>query len=270
VSTITRAHAISLIDGIAANGAKIHANRTLSRLRHLFNWAVERGRLSASPIAGMKPPTRERSRDRTLSDDELRWFWSACETIGWPFGPLAKLLLLTAQRRDEVGGMQWSEIDFDKRIWTIPRHRAKNDRAHEVHLSTAALEILQTLPQVSGWPVFSTNGRPVSGFSQGKNRFDAAMLVAKRAELGDSAEAIRHWILHDLRRTAATGMARLNFPPHVVDKIHNHVGGTIRGVAAVYNRFEYLDEGRAALEAWGRYVRNLLLQPAVHDVALPA
>jgi integrase len=270
VSAITRAHAISLIDGIAANGAKIHANRTLSRLRHLFNWAVERGRLSASPIAGMKPPTKERSRDRTLSDDELRWFWSACETIGWPFGPLAKLLLLTAQRRDEVGGMEWSEIHFDKKTWSIPRQRAKNDRAHEVHLSAAALEILQTLPRISGWPVFTTNGRPVSGFSQGKDRLDAAMLVVKRAELGDRAEAIPHWILHDLRRTAATNMARLNFPPHVVDKLLNHVSGTIRGVAAVYNRFEYLEERRAALEAWGRHVRNLVSPAMANTLELRA
>jgi integrase len=268
VSTITRAHAISLIDAIAANGAKVHANRTLSRLRHLFNWAVERGRLSASPIAGMKPPTKERSRDRTLSDDELRWFWSACGTIGWPFGPLVKLLLLTAQRRDEVAGMEWSEIDFDKKIWSIPRHRAKNDRAHEVHLSASALEILHILPRVSGWPVFTTNGRPVSGFSQGKKRLDAAMLAAKRDDLGDSTEAIPHWILHDLRRTAATGMARLNIAPHVVDKVLNHVSGTIRGVAAVYNRFEYLEERRGALEAWGRYVDSLMTPHPSNLVAL--
>jgi integrase len=268
VSTITRAHAISLIEGIAANGAKIHANRTLSRLRHLFNWAVDRGRLSASPIAGMKPPTRERARDRTLGDDELRWFWTACETIGWPFGPLAKLLLLTAQRRDEVGGMEWSEIDVDKKIWKIPRHRAKNDRAHEVHLSAAALQILYTLPRVSGWPVFSTNGRAVSGFSQGKNRLDATMTAAKRAELGQGTEPIPHWILHDLRRTAATNMAGLNFPPHVVDKVLNHVSGTIRGVAAIYNRFEYLEERRAAVEAWGRYIEHLVAPLATNLIVL--
>jgi len=270
VSAVTRAHTISLLDGIAADGAKVQANRTLARLRHLFNWAVERGRLPASPIAGMRPPTKERARDRTLSEDELRWFWSACETIGWPFGPLAKLLLFTAQRRDEVGQLEWSEIDFDKKTWTIPRQRAKNDRAHEVHLSAAAIEILRTLPRVSGWPVFTINGRPVSGFSQGKNRLDAAMLAAKRNELGDAAEAIPHWILHDLRRTAATGMARLKTAPHVVDKVLNHVSGTIRGVGAVYNRFEYLDERRTALEEWGQYVCNLTAPTAANVVALAA
>jgi integrase len=267
VSAVNRVHTICLLDGIAADGAKVQANRTLARLRHLFNWAVERGRLPASPIVGMKPPTKERARDRTLSDDELRWFWSACETIGWPFGPLVKLLLLTAQRRDEVGQLEWSEINFEKKTWTIPRERAKNDRAHEVHLSAAAIAVLLTLPRVSGWPVFTTNGRPVSGFSQGKNRLDAAMSAAKRDELGDTAEAIPHWILHDLRRTAATGMARLKTAPHVVDKVLNHVSGTIRGVGAVYNRFEYLDERTTALEQWGQYVSSLTAPAAANVVA---
>jgi integrase len=248
----------------------VQANRTLARLRHFFNWAVERDRLFASPITGMKPPTKERTRDRTLSDDEIRWFWSACETIGWPFGPLAKLLLLTAQRRDEVGGIEWLEIDLDKRVWLIPRHRAKNDRAHEVHLSDAAAEVLRTLPRIGNGPVFVTNGHPVSGFSWGKNRIDAAMLDAKRDELGHEANAIPHWILHDLRRSAATGMARLNIAPHVVDKVLNHVSGTIRGVAAVYNRFEYIDERRGALEAWGRYVTALVTPAPANVLALRA
>jgi integrase len=97
-------------------------------------------------------------------------------------------------------------------------------------------------------------------------RLDAAMLKAKREELGDKCEAIPHWILHDLRRTAATGMARLNFPPHVVDKVLNHVSGTIRGVAAIYNRFEYLEERRAALEAWGRYVESVIAPSAAANV----
>jgi integrase len=177
------------------------------------------------------------------------------------------LLLLTAQRRDEVGGLEWSEIDFDKKGWTIPRDRAKNDRSHEVHLSDAAVSVLRSIPRVGNGAVFTTNGRTVSGFSHGKNLLDAAMLAAQRDELGAQAEAIPHWILHDLRRTAATGMARLNIAPHVVDKILNHVSGTIRGVAAVYNRFEYLDERRAALEAWGQYVTGLV-KPAQANVII--
>ena len=245
-------------------------DRTLARLRALFNWAVEKDRLASSPIVGMKPPTKERARDRTLSKDELRWFWLACEAIGWPFGPLAKLLLLTAQRRDEVAGIEWPEINLEQKIWIIPRHRAKNDRAHAVHLSEAAIEVLRSIPHVGSGPLFTTNGRPVSGFSHGKNRLDAAMLAARRDELGEKADAIPHWILHDLRRTAATGMAQLSIAPHVVDKVLNHVSGTIRGVAAVYNRFEYLEERRAALEAWGRYIGNLVTPAPANVVELRA
>jgi integrase len=267
ISEISRRDAIDVIDRIAKR-AEVQANRTLARLRALLNWAVEKDRLASSPIIGMKPPTKERARDRTLSDDELRWFWSACEAIGWPFGPLAKLLLLTAQRRDEVAGIEWPEIHLDQTTWTMPRYRAKNDRTHAVHLSEAAIEVLRSVPRVGSGLVFATNGRPVSGFSHGKNRLDAEMLKAKGDELGDTAEVIPHWILHDLRRTAATGMARLNIPPHVVDKVLNHVSGTIRGVAAVYNRFEYLDERRAALDAWGRHVSNLVSPAAANVVKL--
>ena len=108
-----------------------------------------------------------------------------------------------------------------------------------------------------------TGSTPVSGFSRAKKRLDAEMLAAKRKELGKKCDAIAPWILHDLRRTAATGMARLNFPPHVVDKVLNHMSGTIRGVAAIYNRFEYLDERRAALEAWDKHVTALVADQVV-------
>jgi integrase len=110
--------------------------------------------------------------------------------------------------------------------------------------------------------VFTVTGTtPVSGFGNAKRRLDAVMLASKRAEIGAKVDAVPQWTLHDLRRTGATGIARLNFPPHVVDKVLNHVSGTIRGVAAVYNRFEYLDERRAALEAWGQYI-DTLAKPA--------
>ena len=260
IASISRRDVLDLIDGIIARGAEVQANRTLARLRALFNWAIEKDRVAVSPVARMKLPTQEHARDRVLSDDELRWLWRACDQVGWPFGPLVKLLLLTAQRRDEVAGMEWSEIDLLKRVWTIPRHKAKNDRVHEVQLSEAAIEVLRSLPRIGDGLVFTTTGETaVSGFSKAKRRLDAVMLEAKRAELGTRrGDAIPGWTLHDLRRTAATGMARMNIPPHVVDKILNHVSGTIRGVAAVYNRFAYLDERRAALEAWGRCVQNLV------------
>jgi integrase len=183
--------------------------------------------------------------------------------------------------------MEWPEVDLAKKTWTIPRAKAKNNHAHEVQLSAAAIEVISSLPRVSDGFVFTTTGgTPVSGFSRAKLRLDEAMIKARRQSLGlPEKDADRRktlgiadgkplpteipaWILHDLRRTAATGMAKLNAPPHVVDKVLNHVSGKIRGVAAVYNRFEYLEERRAALEAWGAYVSGLRMPTSENVVRL--
>jgi integrase len=286
IGTITRRDAGELLGTIAARGAEVQANRTLTRIKTFFRWAIDEEVITTSPVARMKPLTRETSRDRALSDDEVRFFWSACGELGWPFGPLFQLLLVTAQRRDEVGTMTFDELDSKQRMWVIPREKAKNDRAHEVALSDRALAIIAELKETRGRIaefkdspfIFTTNGRtPVSGFSRAKLNLDARMerLARKARGLPEDDAACRKalklkggqglprlvpaFIVHDLRRTAATGMARLNVPPHVVDKVLNHSSGTIRGVAAVYNRFEYLAERRAALEAWGRYIDNLLV-----------
>jgi integrase len=168
--------------------------------------------------------------------------------------------------------MEWPEIDRDRRAWTIPRQKAKNNRAHEVHLSDLAIEILDSLPRVGTRFVLTTNEeRPISGFSKSKERLDTHMLALLRDEIAEAGrdpdqEKIEDWILHDLRRTAATWMARLNVPPHVVDKVLNHVSGSIRGVAAVYNRHAYLDERKAALEAWARHVESIVRPPTASNV----
>jgi integrase len=265
IASISRRDATDLIDGLVERGVQIQANRTLARLRALFNWAIEKDRISGSPVNHMKPPTKERARDRALTNDEIGWFWQACDEIGWPFGPIFKLLLLTAQRRDEVGGMKWTEIDLDRRTWTLPRHRTKSDRGHEVHLSDVAIDVLRALPRIGRGSnemdfVFTVTGTTaVSGFGNAKRRLDFIMAEARRLSLGLSEQPkISDWRLHDLRRTAATGMQGLKIAPYVVDKVLNHSGGTIRGVAAIYNRFEYLDERRTALDAWGQHVRSLV------------
>ena len=181
--SITRRDVIDVIEKIATR-AEVQANRTLAKLKAVFNWAVEKDRITVSPIQGMKPPNKEEERDRFLTDDEIRWFWAACEATGWPFGPMDQLLLLTAQRRDEVAGMEWDEIDFEKATWSMPRHKAKNGRAHDVHLSAPALAILRSLPRVSNRFVFTTTGKtPVSGFSRAKRRLDKDMEKARRAAL---------------------------------------------------------------------------------------
>jgi len=288
IASISRADVNALVGRIAKRGAKVQANRTVARLRTLFNWAASQGYVADSPLRGVKLPTKERERERVLTDDEIKWFWQACGALGrdgWPFGPLFKLLLLTAQRRDEVGAVVWSELDLEKRLWTIPRERAKNDRTHDVQLSDPAVEILtalrarrdQNLLLKDSPLIFTTNGKtPVSGFSRAKENLDEEMekLARKARGLPEEDEPCRaalklkpgediprlvpEFLLHDLRRTAATGMAGLNIPPHVVDKVLNHVSGTIRGVARVYNRFTYRDERRGALDAWGRRVMALV------------
>jgi integrase len=260
---IGRADIHDMLDEIIDRDAPILANRTLATLKRLCNWAVERGIIETSPCKRLKPPAAERSRDRVLTDGEMKAFWQACDALGWPFGPLAKALLLTAQRRDEVGAMTWAEVDLAARQWTIPKERAKNGVAHEVPLSAAAAAILEALPRINapkiaGKParphfVFTTTGKtPVSGFSKAKEQIDAAMLEILKAEAGDDFKKPARWTFHDLRRTAASGMAGLGFPPHVVEAVLNHKSGTIKGVAAVYNRYSYADEKKAALEAWAR------------------
>jgi integrase len=248
-------------------GAAIQANRTLTRLRTFFAWAAGQDLIDADPSAGVLLRGKERARDRVLEDDELLWFWRGAERAGWPYGAIFKLLLLTAQREGEIAGMRWSELDLDKRTWIIPRERAKSDRAHIVHLSDLAAEIINTLPRMAGDLVFpSRAGTQVSSFSKQKERLDATMTAQKCEATANSDAQIGPWVIHDLRRTATTLMARLNVPPHVADKVLNHSAGTIRGVAAVYNRHAYLDERKAALEALGRYVAELVRPGATGNV----
>jgi integrase len=243
---ITRHDVIELIDRVADRGARIHANRVLAAVRVLFNWALSRGVIETSPAAGVKAPGAETVRERVLGEDELREVWRATDATPYPFGPFFKLLILTAQRRDEVAGMRWSEIDEARALWVIPGERAKNGRAHEVPLSAPAIDILRSIRRLDGSDlVFTTTGRAaISGFSKAKARLDRASGVG----LTDRDE----WRVHDIRRSVTTFMAEMAIAPHVVDKLLNHVSGSIRGVAAVYNRHGYTDERRRALDAWAR------------------
>jgi integrase len=225
--------------------------------------------LSADPTYGVQKLVKEKPRTRVLDADEIKLFWAGSETLGWPFGPLFKLLVVTAQRRSEVGGMTWGELNIEKCSWTIPAERAKNGKAHDVHLSPLALEIIEELPRLSGPLLFSTNGvTPASGFSSAKAQVDQYM----RSELAKDRRELVHWTLHDLRRSVTTIMAReLKIAHHVVDKILNHTAGTISGVAAIYNRYDYLDERKVALDALGRWLKALTHgKPASNVIAIGA
>ncbi len=248
---IAKRDVIELIDQIVDSGRPVQANRIFSAVRRFFNWAVERDIITTSPCAGVKAPTAEESRDRVLEDDELRRVWAAAAEMAYPFGPWVQLLVLTAQRRDEVAGMRWRELDLDAGLWVIPKERAKNDKAHEVPLSPGAVEILQGLPRLGPDDfVFTTTGRaPISGYSKAKAALDRRIV-----DVDPEGERLAPWTYHDIRRTVTTGLARMGIPPHVVDRILNHVQGSIRGVAAVYNRHDYIEERRRALEAWERHV----------------
>jgi integrase len=249
VHEVTRRDVLDVLDRVVDGGAPIAANRTFAAVRKLFNWCVARDIIAASPCAGVKPPTAERSRDRVLSDHELRLVWQAAEKIGWPFGPLVKLLALTGQRRDEVAQMRWDELDLEAALWTLPRERVKTDQPHEVPLSPAAVKVLKPVPRIAGSPfVFTTNGKaPSSGYSKGKRRLDALL----PREMPD-------WRLHDLRRTAASGMARLGIDLPVIEKVLNHASGSFAGIVGVYQRHSFAEEKCAALDAWGHHVEQLV------------
>jgi integrase len=212
LTSISKREVIALVDRIAER-APVHANRVLARLNAMFNWAVDKDRIAASPIAGIKPPTKEKARDRWLNDQEIVWFWQACEQLGYPFGPLFQTLLLTAQRLNETASMEWAEVDLVAKLWVIPRGKAKSDRAHEVQLSEPVIALLRSLPRLGSNVFTGKSGRGVTGFTSGKNRLETAI---QRVAGGATIEK---FILHDLRRTAATGMARLSVAPHVVDRI---------------------------------------------------
>ena len=277
LATITKGDVLELLDakagrrerkrGSLTNGASVQANKVLTRLRTFFGWCAAHDLCESDPTAGVRKPAREIPRDRFLSDSELRAFWTATEKAGMPFGHLFRLMLLTAQREGEVAGLRWSELDIDRAIWELPGSRTKNGKPHTVHLNALALETLDRVPHIAGQDMlFSNTGRThVSGFSRAKRRLDDRMQAALRADLGDDGAEIAPWVLHDLRRTTTTGLARLGIAPHVADRVLNHTAGTIRGVAATYNRFQYIDERKAALDAWGRFV-DTLVHPAPGNV----
>lgn len=253
VQKIAKRDVVDLMDAIVDGGAPVSANRTLAVLRRMFGWLVERGVIVTNPCTNVKAPTAEKSRDRVLSDDELRLIWQACDGLNEPFGALIKLLMLTAQRRDEVGQMSWRELNLEAQIWTIPKERAKNGIAHDVPLSDLAVAVLTGVRRIAGSRglVFTTTGETaVSGFSKVKKRLD------------DALPGSWPWVLHDLRRTAASGMARLGIALPVVEKVLNHTSGSFGGVAGVYQRHHFADEKRAALEAWAAHVGAIVCEGA--------
>ena len=253
IEDIKKGDIIKLIDGIADAGKGTQANRVLAHVKRLFSWAAKRYLVQANPAADVEKVWREVSRDRVLSPAEICKIMQGARALDYPFGPYIQLLLLVAQRRDEVAEMRWSEIDLAAKTWTIPGSRTKNRDSHQVQLSEQAIDILQVLPRFEDtdfvFPATSSRAegdrRPISGFSKAKLRLDAI-------------SGVEGWRLHDFRRAFAShATERLGVSPVVADKVLAHRTGVVRGVAAVYNRAELLGERRKALQLWADWLDEL-------------
>lgn len=239
-------------------------------LTTVFKWALTARHIDVNPMVAIPKDRHGKTtaRERTLGDDEIPAFWSAMESLGWPYGDIGKLLLLTGQRSGEVTGMRWSELDLTNRVWRLPGKRTKNKRPHVVYLSPQAMEIIEQQQLSRRWSncdyVFSTTGaKAVSGFGNSKPQADAYM----RDELGREPE---HWTWHDLRRTAVTGMAEIDILPHIIEAVVNHISGSKAGIAGVYNKAVYPEQRKAAMAAWGRHVENLVRpDPNPETVVVP-
>lgn len=226
------------------------ARSTVAYGRACYTWAVTHRLVRANPFSELpRDDFHTVSRDRVLADDELIAVWQAAENAGGSFGAIVKLLILTGQRREEVASMEWAELSGDRMTWTIPSSRAKNGKAHLVPLSAMARELLPQEPSAEERTtelVFpGQRGTPFSGWSKCKAQLDTDSGVA-------------NWRLHDLRRTLATGLQRLGVRLEVTEAVLNHVSGSRAGIVGVYQRHDWAEEKRAALEAWAEFVTKLI------------
>jgi integrase len=266
VCNIRRRHVAARIAEIASDHGTVTAARARSALSAMFNWAIREGLdIAANPVLGTNRPAEPRSRERVLTDGELVEIWAGLSDDD--YGRIVKLLILTAQRRAEVGSMRWTELDLEKGLWCIPGTRTKNHREHAVPLTEAAIALFPPRRE-SHEHVFGVgprrkgeSHRGFSGWSKSRARLDARILAARQRAAQKSREMkpSSDWRLHDLRRTAATVMAdRLGVLPHIVEAILNHVSGHRAGVAGIYNLARYEAEMRAALSAWADYVNGIV------------
>jgi integrase len=238
------------VPGIAARTDKASETRARSlyaALSGAFGWMQRHRIVTVNPCTGVFKPPPPRPRDRVLTGEELRRFWQATSVVARPFGDVLKLLPLTGCRLYEIAALRWDEVVEDGAAISIPGSRTKNHRPHVVPLSETARTIIAQVPRVAGCGfVFTTDGRShVSGWSKTKARLDAEMGIAP-------------WRIHDLRRTACTGMGELGVAPHVIELVVNHVSGVRAGVAGIYNRSELMAERRAALERWAAHVAGIV------------
>ena len=261
-------HSTAAFPGLGRKGkgpSDPRGRKMADALGTLFKWAKQQRRVKTNSALDVYRPGPPKSRERILNTkpdvrgaDELRWCWAAASQMGYPYGSLLQVLLLTGARLNEIARMQWAELSDDLSTLHLPGTRTKNHRAFLLPLSAPAREILASAPRVSGTYVFSTNGTtPISGFSKYKARFDVLMLAEAVKERGKGT-TIAGWRLHDLRRSASSGMAAIGIAPHIIEAILNHVSGTKAGVAGTYNVEAYEPEKSAALARWASHIEGIV------------
>jgi integrase len=234
-----------LLSGLAETSGPVTSNRVGSSIAAFFSWAIREGWVDANPASDLNKRA-EVPRSRTLADDEIRKVWAATGGTD-QYSSVVRLLLLTGARREEVGGLRWDEIDFDKATITLPPSRTKNAKEHQIPLSPLALDVLEAQPRRDRTHVFGEG--PTHGFrgwSQGKFELDARTKIEPR------------WVVHDLRRTLSTRMHELGVQPHIVEAVLNHMSGHKAGVAGVYNKAVYANEKRMALALWAEHAAAIV------------
>jgi integrase len=218
------------------------ANHAYVAVRTFFKWAARNDLIDRSPIEHMQLPFKLREKNRVLSPDELGKVWNATFKVGYPFGDIVRLLILTGQRRSEIGGLKWDWIS-DTTL-TVPAHVAKNGRQHVIPIIPMIRDVIQGIPAFKSdflFPHRWNPAKPYNGWSKSKRELD-------------TSTPLEPWTLHDLRRSFATHLAALDTPIHVTERLLNHSTGTISGVAAVYNKYSYMDEMRTAHKAYHEFL----------------
>jgi integrase len=243
ITAISRRDVIRMVDEIKDRGAIYQAHNLLGHAKTFFRWAVEKDIIASSPtdhLSANRLIGPRKPRQRVLSDDEVRAFWSATGAMSYPYGPLFRMLLLTGQREREVAEAQWREFDLPNKLWTVPAERFKSDATHMVPLSDEVMALLQELPRwTAGDFLFSSSGgrRPALAFSGAKARLDDLM--------GNPPP----WKTHDLRRVVRTNLSALRTPDRVAEMV---IGHGRKGIARVYDQHQFIDEMREALQAWAQ------------------
>jgi integrase len=241
LTEINRRTIAALLGKIETAGA-ITRNRTRFSLSAFFAWAITEGLIETNPVQGTAKVNEGGGRERVLTEGEIAKLWAALGD--GRFAEIVRLLLLTGQRRSEIGKLTWDEIDFSRGMIVLPAVRTKNGRLHELPLSQQALAILQRQPRRNTTPFLFSDTQGFNSWDKGKTRLDRRLKIAA-------------WTFHDLRRSCATGMAELGVQPHIIEAVLNHVSGHKAGVAGIYNRARYESDMRDALQRWADHVDQI-------------